>query len=702
MARSSKRTVFAACPHDCPDGCAMLVDLEDGKATGVRGNPDHPFTRGGLCVKVNKYTERVYSPERVLHPLKRAGAKGEGRFRAISWEAALAEIGERWTAIIEAEGAEAILPHSYLGAMGVLNGMNVGDAFFNRLGASITERTFCGSGAFTGYFMTVGDTPGTDPEDFRHAKYIVLWAINTISTNLHHWPFIAEAQKNGAKVVVIDPVRTRTARKADWHLALRPGSDGALALGLINAIIAEDLIDHDYVARYTLGFEELKERAGEYPPEKVATITGLAPADIRKLAREFATTEPAVIRSGVAIERHAGGGQAVRAITCLPALVGAWRQIGGGMSLAPEFAFPFNMERILRADWIRPGTRVINQWRLGRALTGELGLDPAIKSLVVYNANPAIVLPEQEKVLAGLARDDLFTVVSEQFVTDTARFADLVLPATTQLEQFELISSWGQYYLAINEPAIAPLGEAVSNTELFRRLARTMGFNDPYFQRSDEEIALEALDWSDPKLQGMTLDSLKRDGFAKLDMGARAPHAEGNFPTPSGKCEFKSSLAEGGNFVFASFRQGSEEFQAGEPIDPLPNWTPPEDGEGGRYPLNILSPKSHAFINSSFANLPTQARHAGEQHVMINPEDASARNIAEGSRVRVHNARGAFQAVVRITRDVRPGVVVAPMGYWMADGQEGRTVAAVNSDAYADLGRAPTFSDSRVEVSPLS
>jgi anaerobic selenocysteine-containing dehydrogenase len=393
MTVADKKIVRAACPHDCPDTCAMLVTVEDGKAIEVRGDPDHPFTRGGLCVKVNNYPDKVYSPDRILYPMRRVGAKGSGKFERISWDTALDEITSRFKQIIAEHGAEAILPYSYLGTEGILNGLNSGDAYFNKLGATISERTFCDSGACVGYIMTVGPTPGTDPESFIHSKYIILWACNTISTNLHHWPIIAEAQKNGAKVVVIDPARTRTAQKADWHIQIRPGTDGALALGMMNVIIAEGLVDTDYVANYTVGYEELKQRAAEYPPEKVSQITGIPAEDIVKLAREYATSQPSVIRIGVAIERHPGGGQTVRALSCLPALVGAWRKPGGGILQLPIWAFPVKWDTLMRPDFIKPGTRVLNQYKLGAALTGELGLDPPIKALMVYNSNPLVVAP---------------------------------------------------------------------------------------------------------------------------------------------------------------------------------------------------------------------------------------------------------------------------------------------------------------------
>ena len=700
-------TVMTACPHDCPDTCAMLTTVRDGVAIKVRGNPEHPFTRGGLCVKVNDYEQRVYSPDRILQPLRRAGPKGSGVFEPISWDAALAEIKTRWTDIIAQSGPAAILPYSYLGTQGTLNGLSAGDAFFNKLGAAVSERTFCDSGAITAFFMACGPTAAIDPESFVHSRYIVLWAINTISTNLHHWPFIAEARARGAKIVVIDPVATRTAKAADWHIRLKPGTDAALALGLINVIIGEDLVDHDYVAKYTVGFEALKARAAAFPPATVAAITGVAEDDLRRLAREFATTQPSVIRMGVAIERNPNGGNAVRALACLPALVGSWRHCGGGIMHMPIWAFPVRWDALSRPDWIKPGTPVVNQWRLGQALTGELGLQTPIRSLMVFNSNPMVVAPEQEKLEQGLSREDLFTVVSEQFLTDTARFADIVLPATTQLEQFDVMFSWGHLYITVNEPAVAPLGEAVPNTELFRRLAHAMGFDDPFWSMTDVEMAEMAFDWSSPVLQGIDLATLRARGYARLTVGSPddyVPHREGNFPTPSGKCEFESSIALGGNMVLPLFRQGYGADQSGEAIDPLPNYVPAAAPPAAKmqmmqqYPLNMLSPKSHAFLNSSYGNMAKQVRHAGEQMVLLNPVDAAARDIVAGDRVRVFNERGSFDAAADVSEDAPLGIVVAPLGYWARSGGNGRTVNAITATKYADYGHAPTFSVTYVDV----
>lgn len=697
-----RTVVLGACPHDCPDTCSMLVTVEDGRAVKVEGNPEHPFTRGTLCGKVSDYLDRVYSPDRILYPMRRTGAKGSGQFERISWDEALDIIRDRFNQIIDESGAEAIMPCSYLGHEGLLNGLTVGDAFFNRLGATITERTLCASGTSTAYMMTCGLTHGTDPDTFSHSKYIILWGCNALSTNVHLWSFIKEARDNGAKLVVIDPVRTRTAKQADWHLPLRPGTDAALALGMMHVIIHENLIDADYVEQYTVGYAELKERVSQYPPEQVADITGIPAQDIITLAREYATTQPAVIRLGVALEKQAGGGQGVRAICCLPALVGAWRYLGGGLLQAPMWPFPIRWDVVHHPEFIRPGTRVINLWQLGAALTGEMNLSPPVKALFVYNCNPVTQVAEQEKVVAGLAREDLFTVVSEHFMNDVADYADIVLPATTQVENLDLMFSWGHTYVTLNMPAIAPLGEAIPNTELFRRLAARMGFEDECFQLSDEDMAMAVLDWSAPVLKEVDMDLLKRQGYAKLNIDL-VPHAQGRFPTPSGKCELRSSAKVDSNFVLSAFRQGYAEYEPGAAIDPLPGYTPQRESAqsnpqlASRYPLNLLSAKPHQFINSCFANLPKHSRLQGEPHVLIHPQDASQRGIVEGQVVQVFNDRGSFQVAAKVTDDTRPGVVVAPLGYWRKLSRTG-TINAATSPTFADMGHAAAVGDSLVEV----
>ena len=707
----ARTTVIGACPHDCPDTCSILTTVEDGKAIAVRGNPDHPFTRGRLCVKVNNYEERVYSDKRLLYPLRRAGPKGSKQFQRISWAEAIETIAKRWKSIIARDGAQAILPYSYLGTQGIINGLNVGDPLFNKLGATVSERTFCDSGSCTAYMMTIGPTPGVDPESFVHSKYILLWACNTLGTNSHHWPFIEQAKKAGAKLVVIDPVRTRTARLADWHIPIRPGTDAALALAMIYIIIKENLIDRDYIDKHTVGYDELAERASTYTPEFAAQETCIPVEDIVKLAREYATTPPAVVRIGVAVERHAGGGQTVRAIACLPGLIGAWKHVGGGLLQLPIWAFPVKWEVLMRPDLQPEKMRVLNSWRLGPALTGELGFDPPIKALFVYNANPMAMVTEQAKLEQGLEREDLFTVVSEHFLTDTARYADIVLPATTQLEQKDIMFSWGHLYLSYNNPAIEPLGEAVSNTELFRRLAKAMGVEDPSFYRTDDEIIEASLDWTNPVLQGITLEDVKAKGYARLTVPSAddwAPHREGNFPTPTGKCEFKSTITGGGNFVVPLFRQGYNGDQDGTPVDALPHYIPPNENPqttpalAKRYPLSLITPKSHAFLNSNYGNLPAQTAQAGEeQSVFLHPEDAEQRGIVAGAPIWVFNDRGAFEAFASISPDVMPGVVMAPSGYWHRSNRKGATVHALTPPAYADLGRAPTFSDVLVQVGKL-
>jgi anaerobic selenocysteine-containing dehydrogenase len=685
----------------------MLVTVQDGKAIDVAGDREHPFTRGGLCVKVDKYLDRVYSPERVLYPLRRTGPKGSGQFERITWDEALDEIAGKFRAIAAEYGPEAIMPCSYLGTQGILNGLNVGDPFFAKLGATISERTYCDSGSCTAYTMTIGASAGVDPESFVQSKFILIWACNVMSTNLHLWPFIAEARKRGAKVVVVDPVRTRTANAADWHIPIRPGTDGALALAMMHVIIGEGLTDDDYVARYTVGYDELAERVAGCTPEWAAAETGVPAADIRRLAREYATAQPSVIRIGVAVERHAGGGQTVRALSCLPALVGAWRKPGGGILQLPLWAFPVNWGAFMHPELLTPGTRVVNQYLLGEALTDGLESGPPLKALMVYNSNPVVVCPDQDKMMRGLRREDLFTVVSEQFMTDTAEFADIVLPATTQLEQEDIMFSWGHMYVSYNHRSVEPLGEAVPNTELFRRLAARMGFTDDVFRRSDQDMCAEAFDWSAPAMQGITLQSLKEKGWQRLNLPPAdeyAPHAEGNFPTASGKVEFKSSAAAGGNFVVPLFRQGSNDYQPADPVDALPHYIPPRESIrtnpelAAKYPLNLLTPKSHAYLNSSSANLPFHRKAQGEQTILISPEDAEERGITTGQYVRVFNDRGEFVIRAKIDASVLTGVAVSPVGGWRKHAKALATIASVTAVRFADLGNAPTFSDTLVQI----
>jgi anaerobic selenocysteine-containing dehydrogenase len=705
MSAVMKSTHHGGCPHDCPDTCSMVFEVEDGKLVGVRGNPEHPMTRGGLCVKLRDYEKRHYHPERLLYPMRRTGPKGSASFERISWEEALDAIENRWRAIIDQYGAQAIAPYSYLGHQGLVHGLNGGDAFFNRLGATVMERTFCGEGSATAWLMTYGPSGGLDPESFRHARYIVIWACNSVSTNLHHWHIVKDAQKSGAKVVVIDAYASRTAKEADWHIAPRPGTDGALAMALINVLCAEGLVDRDYVDNYTVGFDELAERAADRTPEWAADITGVPAEEIRRLAREYAATQPAAMRIGVALERHHGGGQTIRAVCCLPALTGAWRHVGGGILAMPVWEHPYDFQAICRPDWIPSGTRVVNNLQLGRLLTGEIPLDPPIKSLMCWNSNPVTQAPEGDRIVAGLEREDLFLVVAEHFVTDVAAYADILLPASMGAEMEDIILSWGHNYLTYNAKCVESPGEAVPNREIFRRLAARMGFDEPEFQWSDGECLEHFVDWASPACAGFDLTHLREHGFARLALGGadeRAPHREGAFPTPSGKCEFKSSIAAGGNFVAPPFRQMYEHLQGAEPLDALPDYVPSRESPASnpalarRYPLNIVSPKSHGFLNSCYANMTQKIRGQGEQFVMVSPADAAARGITEGDVVRVFNDRGAFEAVAQITGDVNPGVVVATLGYWRQLNRG--TVNVVSSAEFANMGHAPSFSDNLVEV----
>jgi len=707
MAAVMKTTHHGGCPHDCPDTCSMVFEVEDGKLTGVRGNPDHPMTRGGLCVKLKDYEKRHYHPDRLLYPMRRTGPKGSKTFERITWDEALDEITDKWKAIIEEYGPQSIMPYSYLGNQGLVHGLNGGDAFFNKMGATVCERTFCGEGSCTAWLTTVGPTAGLDVESYVHSKYIVIWACNSMSTNLHHWAIVQDARKKGAKVVVIDSYKSRTAKQADWHICPKPGTDGALAMAIINSIIEQGLVDKDYVDNYTVGYDELAERAKDRTPEWAAEITGVAAEDIRQLAKDLATEQPAAIRMGVALERHHGGGQTIRAVTCISGLTGAWRHVGGGITQFPVWEHPYKFDVISRPDLIPEGTRVINALQIGRALTGEMDLDIPIKSMMFWNANPVTQSPETDKIVAGLMDEDLFMVSAEHFISDTASYADIVLPASMGAEMEDMILSWGHLYLTYNEKCVESPGECIPNNEIFRRLAARMGYEEENFKWSDSECLENYVDWDSPACEGIDLEYMRQHGFARLTVGTkddRCPHKEGNFPTPSGKCEFKLEGAT--NFIAGPFRQMYEGFQPGEPLDSLPDYVPPRESPetnpelAKKYPLNIVSPKSHGFLNSCYANMDHKIKGQGEQFVLINAADAEPRGIKEGDKVRVFNDRGGFKGDAKLTDDVNPGLVIATLGYWRQL-NEG-TVNCISSAEFVDMGHAPTFSDNLVEVEAAS
>ena len=683
----AQKIVRGACPHDCPDTCAMLVTVEAGRAVRVAGDPAHPFTRGTLCTKVANYHERTHSPERVRTCLRRVGPKGAGQFVPISWAEALDEIAARFRALAESsEGAETIMPYSYCGTMGLVQSQSLDRRFFHRLGASLLDRTICASAGAAGYKATVGLSVGTDPERFSDARLILLWGTNTITSNVHLWPFVLEARHRGARVVAIDPRRTRTADQCDEHIAPLPGTDAALALGLMHVICAEGLEDKDYLARFTVGAEDLRRRVREYPPTRVAELCGLEADAIVRLAREYATTRPAVIRINYGLQRHAGGGMAVRTISCLPAVTGAWRDAAGGILLSTSGTFPLNYTALERPDLIpTPRPRTLNMSQLGDVLNRVS--DPPVRALYVYNSNPAAIAPDQAQVLAGLSRADLFTVVHEQFMTDTCDYADIVLPATTQLEHFDLHKAYGHLYLVINEPAVAPQHEAKSNSEVFRLLAARMGFTEACFKDSDEEIARQALDVAHPALRGITLEHLRAQGWVRLNVPETfAPFAAGGFPTASGKCElFSETLAAQG-------------------LPPVPEFIPPHESRASapvlarRYPLALVSPAAHAFLNSRFANLPKQLRQEKQPCIEINPQDAAARGIADGDRVRAFNERGACELVAVVTPRARPGVVVSPSVWWNKLSPDGVNINQLTSQALTDMGGGATFYDALVEI----
>jgi len=684
---TTRRIVKAACPHDCPDTCAMEIAVEGGVAVEVRGGA-MPFTDGTLCTKVAKYLDRTYSKDRVLHPLRRIGAKGPGggRLERISWDAALDEIAARFKALA-AEDPQQILPCSYAGTMGLAQYMSMDRRFFYRLGASLLDRTLCASAGKAGVKITLGGSVGMDPERFDEAQLILIWGSNPIVSNLHLWSRCQEAKRRGARLVAIDPWRSQTAEKCHQHIRVLPGTDGALALGMMHVIIGEARIDRDYVERYTLGFEELRERVRGYPPEKVARICGISAEEVVNLARDYASIKPAAIRVNYGLQRHAGGGMAVRTIACLPALVGAWRDAAGGVVLSTADFYTLDHKTLERRDLLRGSPRTINQSALGDALTAAR---PPVKAIYVYNNNPVAVCPDSNKVIAGFSRPDLFAVVHDIFLTDTADYADIVLPATTQLEHFDVHKSYGHLYVVANNQAIAPVGEAKPNSEVFRLLARRMGFTDACFDDSDEDLCRQALASGAPRMRGIEWDSLKEQGWQRLAVPESfAPFAEGGFPTPSGKCEFYSETA---------VKLG---------LDPLPCYTPPRENVDSapelaqRYPLAFISPPCRNFLNSSFANLPFARASEKEPRLDIHPDDARARGIANGERVRVFNDRGSYTLKAAVSDRARPGVVVAPSVWWRKLSPDGRNANDLTSQALADMGGAATYYDCLVEVEKI-
>jgi anaerobic selenocysteine-containing dehydrogenase len=670
------KTRHSVCALDCPDACGLLVEIDGERATRLRGNPEHPVTQGFLCAKVTKYLDREYSPDRLLYPQKRIGPKGAGaRFERIAWDEALDTITARLRNVADEFGSEAILPYSYAGTMGLLNNAGMDRRFFHRLGASRLDRTICSSTGGAGLTAAQGSRYSTEPEQFAQSKFIIAWAANIHGTNVHLWPFIVEARRRGATLVVIDPLRTRTAALADRHFAIHPGSDLALVLGMVHVIVGEGFEDADYVARYTSGFAELRELAKPYTPQRVSELTGMAAEDIVWLARSYATTQPAVIKLGYGVQRSEFGGATVQAIAGLPALVGAWRKAGGGLQLSTSQAFQLNRAALEMPELQPRDTRILNMSSLGQVLT-EVN-DPPVKALVVYNSNPAAIAPDQNAVLRGLARTDLFTVVLEQVQTDTADYADIVLPATTFLEHTDLYWSWGHHYMQLARAVLAAPGEAKSNVETFRALAMRMGFEDACFRDSEDDMMRAALASGHKYVEGITLDRLEGEPFVRLNVAAAGepflPYANGGFETASGKLEF----GRFGHTPATESRSGDKELRS-------------------RFPLEMISSKNDDSMNSTFGYRDAVDRETAVIH--LHPEDAAQREIQTGDRVTVRNDRGVLDLTAEVNETVRPGVVRIPSTRWARRAEDGRSVNVLTSNRLTDMSGGPTFYNCLVEV----
>ena len=676
--------VIGACPHDCPDTCSLVTTVENGIASKVQGNADHPQTGGVLCTKVSRYTERVYHPDRLLYPLKRSGPKGSGQFERVGWHAALADIASRLKTIAARTlgAAQAIQPYSYCGTMGAVQGESMAARFFNRLGAAQLDRTICASAGAEALTHTFGGKVGMRVEFFAEANLILIWGSNSIASNLHFWRYVQLAKRNGAKLICIDPRKSETAEKCHEHIALLPGTDAALALSLMHELIQNDWLDHGYLSRYTFGWDALRERALRWPPELAAKVCGIDAAQIMSLAKDYgsciAERKQAAIRMNYGLQRARGGGNAVRAIACLPALIGAWRHRAGGVLLSTSGDYAEDKRALQCPDLLAGRTpRTVNMTTIGdallRAKSAEFG--PAIEALIVYNSNPVAIAPDSSKVVAGFAREDLFTVVLEQFQTDTADYADYILPATTQLEHWDVHKSYGHTDVLLNRPAIAPIGDCKPNTQIFRELAQHMGFTDPCFSEDDLTLCRTAFGTS------IDFEELLQNGFASQKL-ADAPFAEGGFPTPSGKCEFHSARL------------------AAQGLDGLPDYLENYEpfGSSNAYPLAMISPPARNFLNSSFVNVTSLRSIEGEPILEIHEADAKTRGIESGSVVRVFNQRGDYRCKAEVSCRARPGVVNGMGIWWRKMGLDGTNINQLTSQKLTDLGRAPTFYDCLVQV----
>ena len=681
------RIVLGTCHHDCPDSCGWEVEVEDGRAVKLRGNAAHPYSQGELCPKVNRFLDRVYSPDRILTPLIRTGSKGSGEFRKATWDEALSSVARRLHEVIDQWGGQAVLPWGDAGTQGTLQMNSMDRRFFAKIGSSIQTDSLCGGAAKTASASTLGAPLASDPLDVRHSKLILLWGTNTRLTNRHLWPYIEEARANGAEVVVIDPVRTMTAESADRFVQPLPGTDVALMLAMMHVLVRDDLIDHDYVTRHTTGFDRLAAHVADWSPERASVITGLPVADIEALARDYGTTRPVMIRTLIGAEHRENGAMFFRTLSILPTLVGAWRDRGGGFARSVgSYSEPFVDTSGFDVAHLSAGKarRGLSMNRLGANLTDET-LDPPVQALFVYNGNPLATAPDAGRIRRGLERDDFFTVVSEQFMTDTARYADVIFPACTQIEQDDVVTAWGHVYLGFNHKAIEPLGESVRNTELWRRLSGAMGFTDPELFETDESLL-------DGCLKGIDIERLKQDAVIRLPLpDDLRPYADGGFATPNGRIAlYDEVLGAAGHGHLPEFRPARESLQGDSELR-------------AKYPLSMMSSKIHTrFLNTSYSHLDRHVEPEGEMYCELHPDDASARRIADGDRVRVFNDRGSLDVVARVSSStrVRPGLVIVPFGWTGSRTRDGKTVNELTSTTPTEWGGGVAFYDTLVEVSP--
>jgi anaerobic selenocysteine-containing dehydrogenase len=668
------QTVRVVCAHDCPDSCSLLVKVENGQVTQVRGDPDHPFTAGFACAKTNRDAELVNSPERIATPLRRIGAKGDGKFAAIGWNEALDEIAAKWNAIIAESGPSAILGYAYSAHTGMMN-RGLVNGLFHALGASrLDAGTVCDSCAIEAWNSTLGPIGGTDPESVVHSDLVVSWGCDLITTNVHFWAKIAEQRKRGLKVVVIDPRRSRTAVSADWHIPVRIGTDAALALGVMHILVRDGLCDRRYIAEHTIGFDRLeREVLPRFAPQRVADITGLGLEDIERFAALYGGAKASFIRIGEGMTRLSGGGQALRSVALLPGVTGAYSQPGGGSLLYTGDYFEVNYDAVCKPSG-PAATRTVNHLRLGQALLEMT--DPPIRSLFVASNNPAVTCPDAGKVRRGLEREDLFTVVHDPFMSVTARYADIVLPAALYLETEDLYRAYGAYYMQYAPQAVVPRGQAWSNFRLAQTLAQKMGLTDPVFRWSEKEVMREL--FRTPNGDGAALDpeAVREAGPMRM-----APEGSQKFLTPSGKLEFYS------------------DYLAAKQLPPMPDWRedPEEIQDAARWPLRLLTAPGFFQPHTTYSGVSSLRRQEGLPLCVLHPEDAGLRNLKDGQRVRLFNDRGTICLVLQVSDEVQAGVAFVP-GQRRDDETVSGTINMLCSDRYTDMGEGATYQSTWLDV----